>query len=244
LLPDVAASVIAQMQQSGYLSESFIEKALECCQDILQDKNYEQSFLRHLYRQLNKDTNHIILVAGCQSRPILRARVDAAINLVREFQVDIKIVFSGRNPGTRLVKTLNEAREMERYFYSRLENNPIESPYRAIPMEVDEESHSTITNIKEFLDGEYVAKGKQTTVFIVSSLFHLLRLSDAFESQIEDHAKSGSIDKIVLVGGEDSLNPSKIAQMPRYIKLMMFDIYTYLLEYEVVRGADRRSSGD
>lgn len=233
LVPDVIASVMAQLQETGFLADEFVKTSLYGCNDVLVDRGYEFSFLKHLYENIDNTKDHIIMVAGCQVREMLHARVDAALSIIRGLEIPFKVVFCGNNPGTAEVRMLHEAREMEAYFNFKLEEAPIGSEYRTFKVEVDEKSNSTITNVEEFLKKEEVITSKNCSVFIASSLFHLLRLSSEFEKQLVDYGKRESINRIILCGAENSLQPTDVARSRGYVKSMMFDLMSYLIERNI-----------
>ena len=239
---DIAASVIAQLQEAGLLREDCIQKALECCHLVLIARGYESTYPHHLLHEGDDHTNNVMLIAGCQSRPLLKARVKKAFELWQRLQKGFTFVFSGRNPSKRQVgrklRILNEAREMENYFYSLLEQpNVNQLTYTARRIDLDEESYSTATNIKEFLDGDFLSRKKVNHVYIVSSSFHLIRLAQTLESAIQPRENGPQIDKVILVGAEDPDIASNVAHLPNYVKSMMHDVFEFLLDESMKTNA-------
>lgn len=231
LLPDIAASVIAQLQKSGYLSSKKIaQKGLYCCQDIMSSRGYDLSNLRIIYdTHINKDDEYFILVAGCQSRRLQRSRVGAAVSLTCKIPCKFNVIFSGKNPGTDTVKTHNEAVEMERIFHTKIEKNKHKfNILTTATIELDEIAHDTKANVKEFLNKKIDINKTSETIFVVSSTFHLLRISEALEEFIPISPLKDKIKKIILIGAENPEFPPDTSVIPQYLKWMFFDIYEFL----------------
>lgn len=234
-ISDLAASIVAKLQESQLLKEDFIQKALECCEKILISQGYEPTHPNHLLSQGIPNSHCVMLIAGCQSRHILKSRVKKAFDLWQKLQKGFTFVFSGRNPsktqkGRSKVSIINEAREMESYFYSLLEDpSARQLTYYTKRIDIDEDSYNTITNIDQFLTGDFINQKGLNSIYIVSSSFHLIRLAKNFENSLNSGSSSAKVKEIVLVGAEDSNKPSNIALDPTYLKSMMHDVFQFLM---------------
>jgi len=195
---------------------------------------YETTSLNHLIHDSGDNVNSVMLVAGCQSRQILRARVRKAFDLWQRTRKGFTFVFSGRNPSektiARKMQILNEAREMERYFYSLLEQpNIAQITYYTRRIDLDEESYNTVTNVGEFLKGDFLSRKDPNDIYLVSSSFHLIRLSQSFEIALRAMQEAVNMNNVVLVGAEDPDILNDVARNPNYVKSMMHEIYGFLL---------------
>jgi len=180
-----------------------------------------------------------MLVAGCQTKEMLRARVQKAFQVFRSLHTDIKIVFSGRNPSTkgrrRKFKTLNEAKEMERQFFSFVSASSDKmAAYSTFKVGIEETSKSTETNIEKFLTGGFLSRTDGNHLYIVSSSFHLPRLAKALDSYLVKNMATmpEKIEKVILIGAEDILSINEIVRIPSYVKQMFFDVFLFLMSEE------------
>lgn len=92
---------------------------------------------------------------------------------------------------------------------------------------IEEESRTTSGNIKKFFEGEYINKDIEYELCGVTSTFHLLRLSDDLEKALGSENFHVNIRNIILYGAES--NPRSVSKQARYIKLMFYDIFSYLM---------------
>ncbi len=92
----------------------------------------------------------------------------------------------------------------------------------------ESQSHTTKTNIHKFFDGGYVPSGRTYNLIIVSSTFHLIRLGKELKLLLRESTPHTKPAFVVLVGAEDASKRFLISDV-EYIKLMMFDIFDYLV---------------
>lgn len=233
LLADLAASVVRQMHENNLLkADRVIRWGLEFCSSVLQDRGYEVVTVRHLHDQVERNAHqHTMLVAGCQGKEILRERVRAAFEFLNQIHVDFEVVFSGKNPahgGFPRVRTRHEARKMEAYYAGFLEKAEREDwPHHTTRIEPEGESRTSAENIRELLEGDFLSTSRPNHIFLVSSTFHLVRLSSLLEKQTQD--KHPDITRISLIGAEDPVFTPKISQVDGYVKSMFFQLYSTLL---------------
>ncbi|AXQ31515.1 hypothetical protein D0B54_23760 [Solimonas sp. K1W22B-7] len=91
----------------------------------------------------------------------------------------------------------------------------------------ESESSTTKTNISEFFQRKYVEPSKANNLIIISSTFHLIRLAKELNKYLSDNPDQ-ILKNVVLVGAEDSDKQFFMTDLT-YIKLMMFDVFDYLL---------------
>jgi len=233
-IADLAASVVRQLHESKCLrEETVIRYGLEFCMAVLQDRGYGISSVDQLHGQTAREDHHnIMMVAGCQGKEILRARVACAFDFLSQVHAPFTVVFSGKNPsktGYPKVRTLNEARTMEDSYYSLLKTSGREQgwPHKVVKIEVEDESRDSRANVTEFFKRNLLDTKKDNHVFLVSSSFHLIKLSLEFENQAPN---SSRIAFITLLGSEHPASVSVAASVPGYLKSMFFQVYSVLLE--------------
>lgn len=239
---DFAAAVLAHLQESGFIADALFVEALDYCTDLLLDRGYSFSHFEELQRELQSNSPCVMVIAGCQDRPLLRARVDAAVETLRRLQthlqVPFRVVFSGlnpdaRNPGTP-VRTVNEAREMQAYFFTRWERLPLQherAPVEVLPR-LEELSTRTVENIDNCLTSDYL-HDTANYLFVVSSTCHLPKLAERIDSKL-DEQRELPITRLALIGAETTGQP--VTSPSRYLKTMMHDVINDVLRQRAKAG--------
>ena len=94
---------------------------------------------------------------------------------------------------------------------------------------MEENSYNTETNIKEFINKNYLSASLPNYIYLISSSFHLIRLSNGLERYISSQKEMAPINTIILVGSEDIYKINEHVKLPKYTKLMFYDIYDFFL---------------
>lgn len=234
-LADLSAAVFAILARSGYTHKDVYQRLLECCRDII---------IAEGFSEIDDDEMHILLrptasegipnnvvVAGCQSNEMLTRRVERAAKFVCNLGYNCNVIFSGKNPdpsGASAVAILDESRRMRVQFREFLkENNNTPLP-RMHDLGGEEKSSTTQTNILQLFKGNYLSQTKHNNLIIVSSTFHLIRLARELKKQLALPASNDRIAQVILIGAEDPTHKFMVQDAP-YFKLMMFEVFHYLL---------------
>ncbi len=238
MMADLLAAMIATLFHSELLKrDNIIVEGLKCCRDICIDRDYEESDLTEIVSDAStSQLPNVVLVPGCQTEDLLNSRVRAAEKLCYELaqaRCTVNIVFSGNNPqkGTS-VKIKNESRRMKDYFWSLWEKRKGMDLRKKILIDLIAEEKSTKSdqNIEKFLEcKKEILANKLSNVYIVSSNFHLNRLSLSLEEKLANDP-SLYIKQIILIGSENVDSPSIASSYDIYIKTMIFEIYRYFLK--------------
>jgi len=233
---DLIASLFVNLFiESGNLRSSLISEAIRCCRDILMDCGYDETSIRSINEVLgNERTKNIILTAGCQTEELLDSRVNGAVEICEELVTlnrDIKIVFSGKNHKTGRVKIKDESQRMELLFWEKILRSRLANMKKLVHIEkiiLERESGKTQENVEKFLDilSKQIDGDIPINLYIVSSNFHLYRLSVEIESRLKE-AKF-NIENLVLIGSENINTLNQVTKNPAYIKTMFFEVYRYL----------------
>lgn len=233
-LADLAGAVFATLCRAGYTHKDVYKRAIECCRDIIvaqgfkeTDDDQARSFLRP---NGSEGANHIV-VAGCQDPEMLNRRVERAADFVTQLGYNCVVVFSGKNPdptGTKNVRILDESQRMRVLFKELLRKNESARLPPMHDLRGEGASSTTQTNIAKFFDGEFFTRAKNNNLIIVSSTFHLIRLAREIQRELIKDANTGKVARIVLVGAESPTHFFTV-QDAGYLKLMMFDVFHYLL---------------
>lgn len=178
-----------------------------------------------------------ILVAGTQAPEIYRARVDAALEILRQVAPPrSRITFSGANPyksnlqmGLQCgVRTLNEAADMELYFRQQVRKHGVPATVD-FTIQRETESETTRKNLENFFDRvrDELSNSERTHVYVVSSLYHLPRFVDLTTEMIR--AGDLKVSQLSFVSAEDPLEglPDAVT-CSDYIKSCMFEFYYQL----------------
>ncbi|HEX5759322.1 MAG TPA: ElyC/SanA/YdcF family protein [Thermoanaerobaculia bacterium] len=240
---DLAASVIAQLVYRKWISAEFIRAALGYCRSVLQDRGYlETSPLEVM--EFHADVNHVMLVLGCQGHDVRDHRARAAYEALKQFPTtEFKVVFSGHHPaepGKRdLVLVNDEARALEREFNKLLNRDPSFSARHNYARNLERQAKSTTDNIRNLLTDRFVRSGEKVRLFLVSSTFHLIRISADVEQLVEGSTEwHDRVESVVLVGAESNAVEDPIVLTAPYVKAMMYEIFADLFKRVPMR-ADR-----
>lgn len=233
-LPDFLAAAAAQLHYRRRVGESFVSEALEYCRAMVEERGYERTSLKEL-ALASPRINHVILVAGCQGPAVRKARVQAAYYVLTKLprHLDVKIVFSGRNPAeapTRVhVLTHDEAIDMEREFDALIDADPSFEEHHNFRVELEREARTSAENLRNFFKGGHLKASNEAYLYIVSSTFHLRRLADEAEKWIDDDEElQEKISKIVLIGAERDPEREPVMVAPYYVKNMMFEVFLHM----------------
>ena len=263
-LADFSASVAAQFITTPESLRKYSHLGLDCCRDILTREGLKENYiydLSELTRIDLKSTNddqrphNVILVVGAQNQDILKNRANAAARvyyeLTRMATRELSIYVSGQSPPTKgesgEVRNHNILFEYERlaYFFIKeirkllTEKSDVKNVFEnLLYVEKETKSLNTKQNInaffQQFLDQTY---NKQVNLFVVSSNFHLIRISEAIRQYLSDEtiqkrsvAQKITYNKILFVGAEDYDFHKDIIEKQEYRKAMYFEILFYFLK--------------
>jgi hypothetical protein len=233
-LSDLAASIVRDIYKSKYLKSEIIENALEYCEQTVIDMGYFRISLEDLKCFGQEKNNALLVVAGCQSREILKHRAKTAAFITVNCNRNLKIVFSGLTPPcSDKTPIVNEARELRKYFDYYLEEFLRTKKYDyKINKQLEDESHDTIENIKQLFARGFLLEYERESndLYVVSSSFHLTRIAQALSNASKREENSSSrINKVVLIGAERSFNPEDVALSETYVKQLFFELYKNIL---------------
>ncbi len=172
-ISDVAASVIGTLAISNCLSDSLLQKGLDCCSSILHDMGYDEAHIDTLMIDVAHDNERIIIIPGCQDVDMVRRRVECAVTVFKGLHRNAKFVASGSNPNRQSVKIKDEAKFIKTELVRKLD-----SQIEIISIKTEGESIKTSENIDNLFSGLLSSIAAPTSVFIVSSTFHLMRLAN------------------------------------------------------------------
>lgn len=232
-IADIAASVVAKLYENKP-DVSTIKLALECCHAILEKKGYHEDNFDLLLNKIpyNQFDKLIVITTGCQTTSFIEQRVDTTFRIVQKCikrNKPVEVVFTGFRPSSEIPRIQNESMKMYNLFGKKLKKNRVNSGSDFIQIRtfIEEESRTTSENIKKFFEGEYINKDITYDLCGVTSTFHLLRLSDDLEKALQSEGYHGNFRNIILYGAEG--NPRSVSKQPRYIKLMFYDLFSYLM---------------
>jgi hypothetical protein len=240
-LADVTAAVVTQLHYRQWLKPKALKKALEHCHDILEDVGYRLTGLQTLHDQVKASNHHVIFVAGCQTRDLYESRVRAAFKLLKGVHVPFHIVFSGLHQKPQVgvehrAKTPDEAGAMERYFDSLITHAPEFRRHTRFHVRLEKQSKSTESNVKGLMSLPGILKrGRTNRIFVVSSLFHLPRLSSTLEKYIHDNRRDYKI-QLILVGAEDHQTVAAVCRDHRYVKNLFHQVFFHLLQLPSIKS--------
>ncbi len=242
---DAAAAVVARLF-ANRVSDDIIEKGLRCCRDILLGRGYRETTLGDLQRGIGPaqppetSTNlvHSVIVAGCQTEALLENRVDMAIELISNLQVDVSLVFAGGAPERDEIRIPDESTRMKVLFEQRMSERHNARVTRkggrpgsgGRKLALEHASTTTRENIHSVFEGGFLVPGARHILYLVSSTFHLLRFATECEKAIATGRAGIGVEHIVLCGAEGTGELEGPARHGRYIKLMFYDIFLHLME--------------
>lgn len=237
ILADLTAAVITSLFENEKIKrERLVEESLKCCRALLYDDGYALADIETLVQKCRETTVSYILVAGCQSELLLDARVRAAAqiceHLIENFS-EVRIVFSGASP-TGKVEIPNESLHMKLGFTREMEERETADYESIIKMSVILESKSSTSKENIELFAKEIIESvpeKPISIVLVSSNFHLMRLSKLMIDEAEKH-DSLELSNIILVGSEDVYVPSDVSMLDIYVKSMLFEMIYKLYSLE------------
>ncbi|MDO8477754.1 MAG: ElyC/SanA/YdcF family protein [Candidatus Rokubacteria bacterium] len=222
-IADAAAAVVTQLHYRSVLQPTFLKRALGYCHFVVQHLGYEPRSLDALRESVVASQNNVMLVVGCQTPTLLYSRVDAAARLLIHLSPSFRVVFAGKNPGAPATIP-NEAREMEVYFSSLVERDPVLDHHKRFRVEVESQSSDTKTNFAHFLNSSYLSLTMPNRLFVVSSTFHLMRIAQELDRWSDALGGRGVVE-IVLVGAEGLHDDHQAKQDRMYVKSMVYEVF-------------------
>lgn len=249
---DMWAAIFTHLIRIGKINDpGVLRDALWCCCAILQDQGYERCYVTK--DVLPKHNSAVaILVPGCQTEIILKQRAVVAAQFYRKM-VDIITtktfcLLSGYQPKERSKVVIpNESGKLREHFLDYLaesegkhrEDLKLELTLAASNVPLDDAATKTVANVANFISE--LCKRNETPSLIVgiSSTFHLIRLAQQLEVQLEEYFKSSPPEedlKILLVGAEtdegiDDKIKSPVLWHPAYMKSLFFEVFSYLAKH-------------
>lgn len=220
-IPDLAASILNGV--SSHLKSDLLVKALRCCRDILLDMDYTETHLDEIKQLTSQDQDRLIVIAGCQNDDLLQARVEVAAKLFKNLHMSARFIPVGKGPAHETNRIRDESARIKTILHQQLGHH-----LEIVPLELEQESHRTYENIANLLGGSYIDATRSTSLFIVSSTFHLIRLAKEVDSRSNVFSiKHPNINSIFLIGSESGVN--KTVRSASYIRFLFYDIYDYIL---------------
>lgn len=238
-ISDVIASFIKVLHINKKIEDKLILKALQSCRDIMQHNGYHELNIQRFREKIDMRKDSVIAVYGCQTKGILYNRVKAAVNLWKIIPTKIHIIFSGRSPKLKGNNTIeNEAIDMENRFFEfakiKPDFNRMEQINRITTFHIFIESESTKTteNIEKLMDQDIIKDGNQKNLFLVSSNFHLMKLSKEFENYIEKN-KVTTFNEVYIVGSEPIHLLDHVSKKEQYVKALFYHLYNFILSNNI-----------
>ena len=231
---DLSAALLANMYATSYTHKDIIEKSLQSCEKIIQNIGYNSLHKSRFYEQIGKrEGTHVLLTVGCQSQQMLKNRAEKAAQFTIDSGVNFKVIFSGNSPKENRSRIRHEFIEMEKYFLDYLEQNNATHP-RTHYIEYEKDSSTTRENIIQVFNENLKDSTGEIHLYIVSSSFHLIRLSEAIEAILDDdeHKTIKSKIKSVNLIGAEAINKEfypgdKFSY--QYLRSMLFDVFRHIL---------------
>jgi hypothetical protein len=230
LIPDIAAF------SSGLIVKDQLKIALECVRDIIIDKGYDELTELDLQNKLNlptTDVNNILLIAGCQNRQMLDARIKKAVELAELFHKNLLIVVSGGNPANeKPSKIRKEATRMVNLFEEGIkEAIPDRTKRPRIEVLPEDKSENTKDNISKFFESGFLSDKIPNQILVVSSTSHLIRLSFEIENYLQNNQESfkSKISNVLLAGSEE-LGKTFFITNDNLIKHIFLEVIDYLIK--------------
>jgi hypothetical protein len=235
LIADIAASVMKHIFEDGFIKKDKLKDTIVCIQAIIADLGYEELTDSGVSEYLNVSpakTNNVMLVAGCQNRKMLDARVDLAVEIATTYSKNMHVVASGAKPNPeKPAKIDNEATRMVNLFTLGVKQI-IEDQSKRPRIDVlpEKKAENTKGNIARFFDGNFFNRELENQIIIVSSTSHLIRLAQDIENFIQNNSEAipFRISNIVLCGSE-GLDKLFYIDNDHLFKHIMLEIYDYLL---------------
>ena len=236
-IADIASSTLAKFYEKGFIKKKIIRDGLDLCEKIIKSFGYD------LVSKVNMDSQdldeyvNVMIVAGCQSDKLLYARVKKCVEIVEESNQHLNIFFVGSNPNredfSRKIQKPNEANEMEVLFKFLLSKSSQKRAYSTIRIDKEGKSYDTISNIENVFQKEIMNSDKKKNILLLSSTFHLIRLSKSFEDYVNNmYEKKETIERIFLIGSENTYKINKVSKLPNYLKSMIYELFIFLFRDE------------
>lgn len=221
-IPDIVASSIRSLCDSGFIHRDILSKSLTCCFSILSDMGYLEISMREIRNRISNSDIYII-IPGCQTEEILDNRVNKAVSVFNDLHCTAKFIPSGKNSSRKRTEKCKISNESARII-SGLNNKLGSIKFECIPLDIEKCSSSTSENIRNIFESNLIDVNRKFNIIIVSSTFHLIRLARQVELR---KTRIPNFDNLILVGAETKVD--SVVKMGAYVKSMMFDIYDYLL---------------
>lgn len=234
-IADIAGAVFASLFREGYIDKDSYRHVIDCCRDIVIDLGFAETDDTNARRVLRPDggpngRTNFVLIAGCQDAEMLERRVVSAVDFVSQLDYNCEVIFSGKSPdptGKRRVKIPDESMRMLNLFKSHLSKRNHAKLPLLHPLRQEDRSSTTKTNVSRVF-GEILKQRDNINLIVVSSTFHLIRLSQEVKRNIALEENAELVSNVVLIGAEDSRDFFRVYDAP-YFKLAMFDVFHYLL---------------
>lgn len=233
-LADVLAAQAANLFETEQLRrKEFVVQGLQFCRDVLMDRGYKEMDVPGITNIGKSAPRNVMLTVGCQTEELLESRIRATVDTCFQLasaQCLVDLVLSGNNPGSPKVRIQNESSRMRLSFFDLWQKQRNMDLLKRLNVDVlsEYESSKSGENVSRFLEMKRDVLKEKNNLFIVSSNFHLNRLSLEVENQIR-HMPDFNIQKIVLVGSEDVKRSTIVSAHHSYVKSMLFEIYRYLV---------------
>jgi hypothetical protein len=252
---DIAASVITKFITTEDAKKDTLNNGLACCKDILNHVGFRALKSNNFISAINPKENpeNVILTLGCQTPHIIKNRGIAAARLYKQLldttqnASRITVYFSGSSPNRKKKQiTQREYDALHEHFFTEIANI-IDGPEKIqnyIDIKIDHQSHNTLTNISECLHKHIIPNfpNKKINLFVVSSTFHLIRISQAIIAELNTHETKEKLIKnqitlngTFLVGSEIYPFHKNVIEHSNYVKNMFYDIFHYFLKNKIFK---------
>lgn len=253
VIADIVAAHTANLFKAEVIKRrDLIWQSLQCCRDLIIDRGYDEVDEEKILDISKSVRRNIVLTAGCQSDEILERRVLATEEFcygLMAASCNVDIVLSGNNPNfgsntKEKVKIQNESVRMRQIFQEKLGRRKNLDFKRFLKIEILEEGQSAKSgqNVERFIDMKLsTMEQNQCNIFVVSSTFHLIRLSAEIEKHLMQKP-TAQVKNIVLIGAENVTGMGSldsVSMHDAYVKSMIFEIYRCLVnlpEYLNIRA--------
>ena len=231
---DLSAALLANMYATSYTHKDILAKSLQGCEKIIQNIGY-QSLPQSRFNEkiAQRDGIHVLLTVGCQNQQMLQNRAETAAQVTIDSGVNFKVIFSGNSPNELRRRIPNEYIAMETYFLDYLKKNNATNP-KTHHHEYEPGSSNTKENIIKVFNENLKDINEKIHLYVVSSSFHLIRLSEAIEAILNDNIHkdiAGKIESINLIGAEaidkEFYPGDKFSY--QYLRSMLFDVFRHIL---------------
>lgn len=251
LIPDITASQIQLLFVNGHLKSQFVRDCLKCCRDLIYNMGYDQlnlatnitleeDELDTIVNQCSAEIKNVLIIPGCQQEGMLEGRVLKAVDLLKHFKREgLIIIASGGNPLENpknppdTISTGNEANAIFTLLDEFIKKLNVKAPPKLIP-KIESKSFDSTANVRESISsGKYMNHSEQHNLIIVSSSFHLIKLSRVVEEEVEKirRINPNFVHNIILFGSEQIEDEFSTEKRGGYIKSMFVEVYKELLTF-------------